>query len=267
MPSAAAKKTAVDKEYESFQNCYELDVDFTILKDLEDETADEKVREVQNQSQYELSMTSKMLAADLESMSRMLRYYFFGPPTIVKVDKVVDKVPVRDAKGKIVQEKKVEEPEVGGANLPQFQFMERLCRIAREQNKLTEKADTYQTLAQTYAQNMSKFQWPRDEKSASALLKDFFNEANFVKRVKLHQQHICKSKLKQNSIVTLYYKEMTGKDKVANLISLAKGYELLQQHVKTAAEQQKEQERQSVLEKKVATAKAEKKPETEIAKI
>ena len=66
VPSAGAKKTAVDKEYEAFQNCFELDVDFTILRDLEDETADEKVREVQNQSQYELQMTSKMLASDLE---------------------------------------------------------------------------------------------------------------------------------------------------------------------------------------------------------
>lgn len=87
---------------------------------------------------------------------------------------------------------------------------------------------------------MSKFQWPRDEKSASALLKDFFSDSNFVKRVKLHQQHICKSKLKQNSIITLYYKEMTRQDKVANLVSQSKGYEVLQQHLKSEAEQQKE---------------------------
>ena len=114
---------------------------------------------------------------------------------------------------------------------------------------------------------MSKFQWPRDEKSASALLRDFFSDSNFIRRVKLHQQHICKSKLKQNSIITLYYKEMTRQDKITNLVSQSKGYELLQQHLKTEAEHQKEKERLAQLEKKVATAKAEKKPETEIAKI
>ena len=60
---------------------------------------------------------------------------------------------------------------------------------------------------------------------------------------------------------------MTKQDKVANLVWLSKGYELLQQHLKSEAEHQKEKERLAQLEKKVAMAKAEKKPETEIAKI
>lgn len=55
VPSAGKKSTTtIDKEYEAFKNCFELDVTFTIGKDLEDENEDEKVREVQSQSQYEL---------------------------------------------------------------------------------------------------------------------------------------------------------------------------------------------------------------------
>ena len=46
-------KTAIDKEYEQFKNCFELDIYNTIDKDLEDEARDEKIREVQHQSGYE----------------------------------------------------------------------------------------------------------------------------------------------------------------------------------------------------------------------
>jgi hypothetical protein len=39
-------KTAIDKEYEQYKNCFELDVFMTLDKDLEDEARDEKIREV-----------------------------------------------------------------------------------------------------------------------------------------------------------------------------------------------------------------------------
>lgn len=94
---------------------------------------------------------------------------------------------------------------------------------------------------------MSKFAWPRDEKSANALLKDFFSEVNFVKRVKLHQQHMCKSKLKQTTLITLYYKQIVPREIVNNLImrpnvaeelngKKPNAYDLLQKFVKTEQE-------------------------------
>jgi hypothetical protein len=39
-------KTAIDKEYDQYRSCFELDVINTIDKDLEDEEREEKIREV-----------------------------------------------------------------------------------------------------------------------------------------------------------------------------------------------------------------------------
>lgn len=56
-PSAAVPtaviKTQIEKEYEQYKNCFELDVYMTVERDLEEEARDEKIREVQTQSGYE----------------------------------------------------------------------------------------------------------------------------------------------------------------------------------------------------------------------
>jgi hypothetical protein len=49
----AVIKTQIEKEYEQYKNCFELDVYMTVERDLEEEARDEKIREVQTQSGYE----------------------------------------------------------------------------------------------------------------------------------------------------------------------------------------------------------------------
>lgn len=75
-------KTAVDKEYDQYKNCFELDVFNTIDKDLEDEATDEKIREVQHQSGYETAQRKAMIKEDVDKIQKMLTLYFFGPPTV-----------------------------------------------------------------------------------------------------------------------------------------------------------------------------------------
>lgn len=53
VPTAVIKKTRIEEEYDDFKNCFELDVQFTIDRDLEEEARDEKIKEVQTQSGYE----------------------------------------------------------------------------------------------------------------------------------------------------------------------------------------------------------------------
>lgn len=83
-------KTAIEKEYELYKNCYELDVYNTVDKDLEDEHAAEKVRELQNQSSYEVAQKSAQAKADVETIQRMLVLYYFGPTVVVEEEKKVD---------------------------------------------------------------------------------------------------------------------------------------------------------------------------------
>lgn len=52
MPSASVK-TAKSQQYDLYKNCYELDVVFTIDKDLDDESVEEKQKEMQQLSSYE----------------------------------------------------------------------------------------------------------------------------------------------------------------------------------------------------------------------
>lgn len=61
-------KTAIDKEYEQYKNCFELDVYNTLDKDLEDEARDEKIKEVQHQSGYETAQRQAMIKEDTDKI-------------------------------------------------------------------------------------------------------------------------------------------------------------------------------------------------------
>jgi len=47
---------------------------------------------------------------------------------------------------------------------------------------------------------------------------DFFSEAEFLKRLNLHREHICKSKTKKQQDLKLYYVENLQRDRQINLI-------------------------------------------------
>lgn len=86
------------------------------------------------------------------------------------------------------------------------------------------------TIKAIYMQNRSLFTWPRDDREATAVLNDFFSDANFIKRLKLHQAHINKSKTKMKSILTLYFMEINEHNKVMNMLAQKDGHSVLTKH-------------------------------------
>jgi hypothetical protein len=95
-------------------------------------------------------------------------------------------------------------------------------KIARETNLITNPTDI-NVMRNCYLENRSRFTWPRDDREATAVLTEFFNDVNFIKRLQLHQAHINKSKTKQKSILTLYYMELSEHNKVMYLLSQKDG--------------------------------------------
>jgi len=45
--------------------------------------------------------------------------------------------------------------------------------------------------------NRPKFSYPAQENVARNLINEFFKPENFLKRLRLHREHICKSKTKK----------------------------------------------------------------------
>lgn len=202
-------KTAIEKKYDSFKNCFELDVYFTIEKDLEEEARESKIKEVQTQSQYENKQKQKLLEQDLEATNKMLVLYFFGPGTTVEQE-------VRGPDGKLMKEKVYKEPTIEGSKLqPDYNFFVLLMKLTRQSAPLSADIESYKS---AYRANSSKFTWPRDEKEVYRKITEFFSDQNFIKRVQLHQQHINKSKIKQKSILSLYYMELNDAQKSINLL-------------------------------------------------
>lgn len=42
---------------------------------------------------------------------------------------------------------------------------------------------------------------------------DFFSEAEFLKRLQLHREHVCKSKTKKQQDIKLYYVEILQRER------------------------------------------------------
>lgn len=51
------------------------------------------------------------------------------------------------------------------------------------------------------------------------MIKNFFTDENFVKRVELHQMNINSSKTKKKIPLTLYYMEISPNQRLLNLIA------------------------------------------------
>ena len=50
------------------------------------------------------------------------------------------------------------------------------------------------------------------------MINEFFSEAEFLKRLNLHREYICKSKTKKQQALKLYYVEMQQRERQMNLI-------------------------------------------------
>lgn len=70
--------------------------------------------------------------------------------------------------------------------LDQFKFMSTILKLYRETAPQMANPHDVATIKAVYMQNRSLFTWPRDDREATAVLTDFFSDANFIKRLQLH---------------------------------------------------------------------------------
>lgn len=83
-------KTGIDKEYDQFKNCFELDVIVTIEKDLEEEAMQEKQNEFQYLNQAEQLQAKQQVKDDLAQIQRMISLFYYGPLKVIEEKKQVD---------------------------------------------------------------------------------------------------------------------------------------------------------------------------------
>jgi hypothetical protein len=57
-----------------------------------------------------------------------------------------------------------------------------------------------------------------DDPSRRNFLKTFFGPEGFIKRLQLHMMHICKSKTKQQTTLSLYFAQLRESDKQLNML-------------------------------------------------
>ena len=124
--------------------------------------------------------------------------------------------------------------------------------------------------------NRPEFAYPAQENVAKNLIIDFFKPENFLKRLRLHREHICKSKTKKQQILKLYYVEIPQRERQINLIDYSPadkqsppdGLAVIQQEEETIrkAEEKKERERLEKIEAKKIKAKLNKARLDEISK-
>ena len=96
-----------------------------------------------------------------------------------------------------------------------------------------------------------------DERACLAWLNSFFEPAEFLKRLSLHREYVCKSKTKQQADPKLYYVEIPQQKRQINLIDYVpqdkkngpQALEVIQKSIEEqrAAEQLREEKRQKAL--------------------
>lgn len=113
-----------------------------------------------------------------------------------------------------------------------------------------------------------KSQFAIDERQAQQMIVDFFSPAEFLKRLDLHREYICKSKTKKQQKTELYYVEIPGRERQINLVDYVpidkvNGLDaigVIQKDIddKKKLEEQKEIKRLDALEAKKTKAKLDK---------
>lgn len=100
-----------------------------------------------------------------------------------------------------------------------YNFFVQLFKMVRQSDSKVIVNDAH-VVTQIYLEpgNRSQFSYPASESQAKTLIADFFKAENFLKRLRLHREHICKSKTKKMQILKLYYIEIPQRDRQINLI-------------------------------------------------
>ena len=121
---------------------------------------------------------------------------------------------------------------------------------------------------QIYPSQKYKFSYLNDERTAQQMILDFFSEAEFLKRLQLHRNHICKSKTKKQQYIKLYYVEILQRESQINLIDFVSadkasgldGLYAIQKDIDTKriAQEQEQRKRDEALAAKQEKAKLDK---------
>ena len=87
-----------------------------------------------------------------------------------------------------------------------YAFFKQLFSIVRNTDKRVMSNDP-QVVRQIYVSNKQHFNGT-DERRAEQWIFEFFSPPEFMKRLLLHREHVCKSKTKKESALKLYYIEI-----------------------------------------------------------
>ena len=104
-----------------------------------------------------------------------------------------------------------------------------LLKMMREKEQLKNPIDL-NAVRNIYHENRSLFTWPRDDREATQLYTDFFSDANFIERIKIHKKRIkpnVKARTKADELLTLYWAEINERNKIMNLVAQPNGYKVL----------------------------------------
>ena len=135
-----------------------------------------------------------------------------------------------------------------------YVFFRQLFKIVRQTGKKVMVNDTA-VARDIYIEQKAQFTYPNDERTGIKMITEFFQPAEFLKRLELHRQHICKSKTKRQQALKLYYVEIPQRERQINLIDFmpdqknGDGMAVIQRDIdeKREAEELKEKKRQEKL--------------------
>ena len=101
--------------------------------------------------------------------------------------------------------------------IDKYEFFLKLFKIVR-QTGLKKMVNDTAVARDAYIGQKQQFNFPSDERTGIRMITEFFQPAEFLKRLELHRQHICKSKTKKQQALKLYYVEIPQKERQINLI-------------------------------------------------
>ena len=105
---------------------------------------------------------------------------------------------------------------MGPENEAKYNFFHKLFGIVRGTDKKVQTNDP-QIVRQIFLRNKQQF-GQQDDRKVETMIFEFFSAPEFMKRLLLHREHICKSKTKKESALKLYYIEIPQADRQLNLI-------------------------------------------------
>lgn len=217
----AQKMTDLDREYQKWSSLFELDVAHTIDRDLAAEQTEYRTQEILSASKNKQKAREDRIAADLQQCERMLKLYFLGAP------KVTER-PHSACSAQKPPSATQQASEPSQTQKDSFSFMMKLAKIMCETDQVSNEATEMQ---KTYEANKSLLP---SNVNVRTLLATFCSDVEFIKRVELHRQHINKSKLKRQTLLSLYYVELNEQTRALNFIFKPNddGAKMIERHFK-----------------------------------